>query len=475
MNKFDRSRRAFLRSFSYTSLAGMSASPFLLRMQALAAQTPQPASGYRALVCIFQGGGNDGHNLLVATDQTSFNAYTQARAAAPGLAFSSGQLLSVSPKTPQSGHTFGLNPYLSGLQSLFENGKLAFIANAGTLIAPTTKTQYNANSVPLPLSLFSHANQSNEWQSIAANGNLTDYRGWGGSFADQLQGQNSTPVLTCISTGGNALFLAGESTTQVSVSQNGLTPISGLYNDIYGQTGASSSLASVLETSEANLFAKEYEAVLQRSVKVQTQLASAILPAGPGGVANPPASLDSVAPFKAIDTTLATSLQTVARIIGARTSLGMTRQIFFVFHNGYDTHDGEVTTHRARMNELNLALTYFDQVLTTMGLENDVTTFTSSDFGRTLTSNSDGTDHGWGNHHIVMGGAVKGGDIYGQWPIIGSDQQNDVGYGRLIPGISVEQYAGTLGKWLGLSQMQLNSAFPNLANFGSNPLLGFMG
>ena len=232
MNSFERSRRAFLRSFSYASMAGVAANPFLLRMQALAAQTPQPSTGYRALVCIFQGGGNDGHNVLIATDQTSFNAYTQARSQAPGLAFTSGQLLPVSPITPQSGHTFGLNPYLTGLQSLFENNKLAFIANAGTLIAPTSKAQYNANSVPLPLSLFSHANQSNEWQSIAANGNYTDYRGWGGSFADQLEGQNGTPVLTCISTAGNALFLAGQNTTQINVSQNGLTPISGVYNPI---------------------------------------------------------------------------------------------------------------------------------------------------------------------------------------------------------------------------------------------------
>lgn len=475
MNKFERSRRAFLRSFSYASMAGITASPFLLRLQAMAAQTPQTGTGYRALVCICQGGGNDGHNVLIATDQTSFNAYTQARAAAPGLAFGFNQLLPVSPATPQSGHTFGLNPYLSGLQSLFENGKLAFIANAGTLIAPTTKTQYNNNSVPLPLSLFSHANQSNEWQSIASNGTTDDYRGWGGSFADQLEGQNSTPVLTCISTAGNALFLAGQSTTQITVSQNGITPISGIYNPIYGQSGPTSALASVLENSETNLFAKEYEVVIQRSIAVQAQLAAAILPAGPGGVPNPTPQLDSVAPFKPIDTTLATNLQTVARIIGARSSLGMTRQIFFINQGGYDTHDAEVPIHRARMNELNLALTYFDQVLTSMGLENDVTTFTISDFGRTLTSNSDGTDHGWGNHHIVMGGAVKGGDIYGQWPVIGNNEENDVGYGRLLPGISVEQYAGTLGSWMGLSQSQLSSALPNLGNFGSSPLLGFMG
>ncbi len=475
MNRFDYSRRAFLRTASIASMAGVVASPFLLRLQAMAAQRRQSGTGYRAIVCICQGGGNDGHNVLVATDSESFSAYTQARAGAPGLAFTLDQLLPITPKTSQQGHTFGLNPYLPGVQGLFNEGRVAFIANAGTLIAPTTKTQYKNNSVPLPLSLFSHANQSNEWQSIAANGGLSDNEGWGGSFADLLQATNTTPVLTCISTGGNALFLAGQNSTQINVSTNGLNPISGIYNPIYGQSGPTTALKAALENSEFNLFAKEYEVVLQRSIAVQAQLAAAILPAGDGGVANPPVAKDPEPPNQTINTTLATNLQTVARIMGARGALGMTNQIFFVYHNGYDTHDAEVMAHRQRMNELNLALTYFDGLMTTMGLSDDVTTFTISDFGRTLTSNTDGTDHGWGNHHIVMGGAVNGGDIYGQWPVVGNDAENDVGYGRLIPEIAVEQYAGTIGRWLGLSNSQIAGVFPNLPNFGSNPYLGFLG
>jgi uncharacterized protein (DUF1501 family) len=476
MNTFERSRRSFLRTASLASMAGVGFSPFLLRLQALAAQTPQAGnSDYKALVCICQGGGNDGHNMLIATDTDSFSAYTQARSPAPGLAFSQNQLLPITPKTTQSGRSFALNPYLSGVQNIFNQGRAAFIANAGTLIAPTTKAQYNANSVPLPLSLFSHGNQQAEWMSIAANGNTVDNQGWGGTFADLLASGNSEPALTCISTSGNALFLAGQSATQLSVSANGLNPVNGLYGSIFNQSTTSTALASILGASQTNLFAKEHQAVLQRSIAVQSQLSANILPAGPGGIPNPTPATSAIAPYHPIDTTLASNLQTVARLIGARAAFGVTRQIFFIFHNGYDTHNSEVPQHGALMEQLNLALSYFDSVLVQAGLSNQVTTFTMSDFGRTLSSNGNGTDHGWGNHHIVMGGAVQGQDIYGQFPVIGTDQINDVGFGRLIPTIAVEQYGGTLGRWMGLSNSQILSVFPNFTNFGSSPYLSFLG
>jgi uncharacterized protein (DUF1501 family) len=476
MTAFEQSRRSFLRTASLASMAGVGFSPFLLRLQALAAQTPQSGnSDYKALVCICQGGGNDGHNMLLATDTESFNAYTQARSPAPGLAFSLNQLLPITPKTAQSGRTFALNPYLPGLQNIFNQGRAAFIANAGTLIAPTTKAQYNANSVPLPLSLFSHGNQQAEWMSIAANGGISDNQGWGGSFADLLASANTEPALTCISTSGNALFLAGQTATQLTVSQNGLNPVNGLFGSIFNQPGSTAVLSSILGESQANLFAKERQVIVQRSIAMQAEISANILPAGAGGVLNPTPATSAIAPYHPIDTTLATNLQTVARLIGARSALGVTRQIFFVFHNGYDTHNNEVTQHGALMEQLNLALTYFDSVLTQAGLSNQVTTFTMSDFGRTLSSNSNGTDHGWGNHHIVMGGAVQGNDIYGQFPVIGTDQINDVGYGRLIPTIAVEQYGGTLGRWMGLTNSQIQSVFPNFTNFGTNPYLSFLG
>lgn len=199
-----------------------------------------------------------------------------------------------------------------------------------------------------------------------------------------------------------------------------------------------------------------------------------MLPAGAAGVPNPPQYLDPVTNNLA-DNQLATSLQTVARIIGGRASLGVSRQIFFVQLGSFDTHDGQAPQHARLLTQLGQALEYFDGLMTSFGLGDQVTTFTASDFGRTLTSNSDGTDHGWGSHHFVVGGAVRGQDMYGQYPVVGTNQDNDVGAGRLIPTVAVDQYAGTLARWFGLSDGQIRQIFPNFTNFGTDPYLGFMG
>ena len=238
--------------------------------------------------------------------------------------------------------------------------------------------------------------------------------------------------------------------------------------------GGANALTSILTADETNLFAKEYEVVMKRSIQAQAMLASSMLPAGPGGIPNPPQFLDPQT-NKLTDNRLAASLQTVARIIGGRASLGVTRQIFYVQLGSFDTHDNQAMQHAQLLTQLGSAFEYFDGVMTTLGLGNQVTTFTASDFGRTLTSNSNGTDHGWGSHHFVVGGAVQGQDMYGQYPVIGANQANDVGAGRLIPTTSVDQYAGTLARWFGLSDGQVRQVFPNFGNFGSNPYLGFLG
>jgi uncharacterized protein (DUF1501 family) len=196
-------------------------------------------------------------------------------------------------------------------------------------------------------------------------------------------------------------------------------------------------------------------------------------PAGVGGIPNPPQYLDPVSK-KLMDNPLADSMQTVARIIAGRGSLGVTRQIFYVQLGGFDTHNNQAATHSQLLTQLAAAFEYLDAQMTALGLGSQVTSFTISDFGRTLTSNSNGTDHGWGSHHFVVGGAVQGHDMYGQYPVIGVNQANDVGAGRLIPTTAVEQYAGTLARWFGLSDSQIRVVFPNFANFGSNPYLGFM-
>lgn len=209
-------------------------------------------------------------------------------------------------------------------------------------------------------------------------------------------------------------------------------------------------------------------------MQAQATLSTAMAPAGQGGVANPPQYLDPVS-LKLTDNPLAASLQTVARIIAGRASLGVSRQIFYVQLGSFDTHNNQAQIHAQLLTQLGAAFEYFDGLMVGMGLSNNVTAFTISDFGRTLTCNTNGTDHGWGSHHFVVGGAVQGQDMYGQYPVVGVNQDNDVGAGRLIPTTAVEQYAGTLARWFGLSDSQIRTVFPNFANFGSSPYLGFMG
>ena len=476
MCKMHQSRRQFLRTASMASMAGFYVSPFLLELNSLAAMAQGTgASDYRALVCVYLQGGNDGHGTVIATDSSSFAAFTQARSGAPGLAYPQSELLPITLRTPQSGRTFALNPNLVGVQDLFNAGRAAIVANTGTLIAPATKTQVQAKSVPLPASLFSHFDQTAAWQAIASNLGSSERVGWGGAVADAIESMNmnSNAMFTCISTAGNALFLAGQSSFQINVTSAGPVPIYGLNQPPFGLSSAANPLNAILTADETNLFAKEYEVVIKRSMQAQAMLASAMAPAGEGGVADPPQFLDPTT-NKLTNNPLATSLQTVARIIAGRASLGVARQIFYVQLGSFDTHDGQATIHAKLLTELGAAFEYFDGLMIDMGLSNQVTAFTISDFGRTLTSNSDGTDHGWGSHHFVVGGAVQGQDMYGQYPVVGVDQANDVGAGRLIPTTAVEQYAGTLARWFGLSDGQIRTVFSNFGNFGSNPYLGFL-
>jgi uncharacterized protein (DUF1501 family) len=477
MCKHDHTRRQFLRTASFASMAGVSASPFLIGLNSMAAMAQSnTAPDYKALVCVFLQGGNDGHGTVIATDPDSYAAFTQARSGAPGLAYPMSELLPITLQTPQSGRTFALNPYLAGVQNLFNAGRAAIVANTGTLIVPATKAQVNASSVPLPDSLFSHFDQTAAWQAIASNGGSAEHVGWGGAVADLIESMNmnSNSMFTCISTAGIALFLSGQTSFQLNCTPAGPIPISGLAQPLFGGAAGTNALNSILSADEANLFAKEYEVVIQRSIQAQATLASSMLQAGAGGVPNPTQFLDPTS-NKLMANPLAASLQTVARIIGGRAGLGVTRQIFYVQLGSFDTHNNQAQLHATLLTQLGEAFEYFDGLMTSMGIGNQVTTFTASDFGRTLTSNSNGTDHGWGSHHFVVGGAVQGQNMYGQYPIIGVNQANDLGAGRLIPTTSVDQYAGTLAKWFGLSDGQIRTVLPNFGNFGSSPYLGFMG
>lgn len=475
MSQPEFTRRRFLGTLLAT--AGSGAAPFAANLLAMGEAAAASASDYKALVCLFMTGGNDHYNTVLATDPSSWLQYTRLRDTqnAPSIVLQTanavGGVLGLLPEVAPAGRNFALHPQLGGLRTLFDAGRAAVVANVGSLVVPTTKAQYLARSVPLPPKLFSHNDQQAVWQASQAEGARV---GWGGRMLDMLSSSNSNASFACISTAGNAVFLNGQTVRQYQMSSDGaLAEIRGIDGRLYAGTAP---LQSMLTTSQLGVLHKTHAGIVARAIDLNAQLSAALTPAGSEGVDHPSAYINPNT-GAALVNPLAVQLQTVARMIASRSALGLRRQIFFVNIGGFDTHDNQKQRHANLMAQLSHGLAYFDGVLGNLSGDNmreQVTTFTASDFGRTLTSNGDGTDHGWGSHHFVIGGAVRGKTVYGEFPEIGLEHANDVGHGALLPGISIEQYAATLGAWFGLGPDALADALPNLANF-SNRNLGFMG
>jgi uncharacterized protein (DUF1501 family) len=392
--------------------------------------------------------------------------------------------------------TFALHPVMTSLQELFNTDKrLAVMTNVGPLIRPTTKSQYAQPSHTLPAKLFSHNDQQNTWQAFGPEGATL---GWGGRMADLLVSQNTNPLMTAISTSGNAVWLSGQSVHQYQISSSGSIRLgTDTAGKIFSSTDVGSAMVKVVRNARStNRFEKDLANIYGRSLDAELALSSSLKNADHPFFGTSPASgaynpsndpklqyQDPVSGNLSANR-LAQQFQMVARMIEARNTsgLGAKRQVFFVSIGGFDTHDHENTQHATLYAQIDQALKYFDDTLGGLGLRNNVTTFTASDFGRTFTSNGDGTDHGWGSHHLIMGGAVKGGDIYGQVPVLGTknatnnqfdSSPDQIANGSLLPTTSVDQYAATLGKWFGLSDTQLLDVLPNLKNFNTKNL-GFM-
>ncbi|MEZ5741171.1 MAG: DUF1501 domain-containing protein [Burkholderiaceae bacterium] len=467
MKRPDASRRRFLRTASLLSPMGVAA-PFALNLAAMGSAAAQTSSDYRALVCLFMMGGNDHGNTVIATDPGSWSAYQTLRGAgsspialpAPG---QPGGVLPISPATAQPGRSFALHPSLAPLQQLFNAGQAAVVANVGPLLEPMTKAQYQANENRRPSKLFSHNDQQSTWQAWGPEG--ARY-GWGGRMGDMMAAMNGMQTFTCMATSGNAVWLAGQDTLQYKVGSNGATPIRALTGSLYGSPMGAQVLQQIVTADSANLFESAHASVTRRAIDAQASLNAALIDAQ---------GLEPL-PTGAGNNGIAAQLNTVARIIGGRSSLSARRQVFFVSMGGFDTHDNQATKHAGLMAELAEAIAYFQRLLADPQIQatQQTTLFTASDFGRTMTSNGDGTDHGWGGHHFVVGGAVRGGDIYGRFPEVGDGTNDDVGRGRLLPSVSVDQYAATMGRWFGLANGQLADVFPNLGNFGATQDLGFM-
>lgn len=463
------SRRQFLRTASLASTAGYAAAPFALNLASISAAAAQSASDYRALVCVFLFGGNDHGNTVLATDTASWQAYQALRPAdsigLPGVG-EPGGVLPITTTTPQTSRSFALHPSLEPIKTLFDNGQAAVLANVGPLIEPLTKADYQNKTGQRPPKLFSHNDQQSIWQAYAPEGAR---HGWGGRMGDLFANMNATQTFTCMSTSGNAVWLAGRDTVPYRTSSNGATPIRGLSGSLFGSSSATETLRDIITHPGDNLFEQAYAGVTRRAIEAQAALSSAMV----DSELLPPIP---TLPGTTTSNRLAAQLQTVARIIGGRSTLGARRQVFFVGLGGFDTHNQQLANQGRLLTELAQGIEYFQTLLASSDINavNDTTLFTASDFGRTMTTNGDGTDHGWGSHHFVVGGAVRGGDIYGTFPETGSDGQDDVGRGRLIPQVSVDQYGATLAKWFGVSNSMLTDIFPNLGNFGSAQDLGFM-
>lgn len=481
MKKINASRREFLRYASLLSgSGGLTAAtlPFAINLAGMGAAAAQTSgnSGYKALICLFMYGANDHANTVLATDSSSWSQYVSVRTtnesgsiALPAAGQSGGVLPISSNGGANSGRSFALHPSLADLAKIYESGRAAIIANVGPLIVPTSLAQYKAQSVPLPPKLFSHNDQQSLWQAYAPEGAAY---GWGGRIADMLASSNSNPIFSAISASGNAVFLAGRNVNQYQVSNSGAVPIGGLSGSLFGSSSAVNPLKAIITADSGNYLQREHALITSRSINAQSLLAPAMAPAGAGGVANP--SQYSNPNTGALTTNpLATQLQTIARIIAGRSTLGAQRQVFFVSMGGFDTHDFQRTTQADLLARINHAIAYFDSVLSNLGgtdLRNNVTLFTASDFGRTFTSNGDGTDHGWGSHHFVVGGAVKGKAVYGEFPVTGLKHNLDVGSGSLLPQISVDQYGASLAGWFGVSASQIAEIFPNIGNFPTRNL-----
>lgn len=455
MSSIDLARRAFLRRAALTGVAG-AAAPWALNLsligEAAAASNP---SDYKALVCVFLYGGNDQGNTLVPVDSANYAKYATIRSS---LAYAQGELTATT-LTPQTalpdGMQLALSPSLAALKPLWDQGKLAAQLNVGPLIQPTTLAQYSARSVPLPPKLFSHNDQVSIWQSDLPEGARS---GWGGRIGDLMLSGNGGSVFSCISVTGNSVYLSGQQAVQYQMGSNGAVAINGIARSLFSSATAQSALRSLITAQSSHLFEAEYSKVTKRSIDAEAQVTAAL------------AGLPELAtPFDA-NSSLGNQLKMVARMIAARASFGVSRQVFLVSLGGFDLHDNLTDNHPGLLSQVAGGLSAFYAAMQELGVANQVTAFTASDFGRTLSINGDGSDHGWGGHHFVLGGAVKGQRYFGTAPAVAVNGPDDVGQGRLLPSTSVDQFAATLATWLGVSASDLPLVVPNIGNFSQRDL-----
>jgi uncharacterized protein (DUF1501 family) len=492
------SRRAFLRRTGQLAITG-AALPMAMNLAAIGEAAAFNASpgDYKALVCVFLYGANDFANTVVTYDNPSYAQYLSIRGAftaSGGLALPQSQLAAtllnptvVPVDSLGVARQFALNPAMTRMANLFNTGKAAIQLNVGPLIVPLTRDQYNSTDYkkyPRPSQLFSHNDQQSIWQSSSPEGSKI---GWGGNIGDLALASNTQSTFTCMSVTGNAVYLAGDQAFQYQVTTNGAVKVNAAdaTKSTYGSAAVTSAMRTLVQQSRAHTLEKEYNKVTARSIAAEGAVTTAL------------SSTTATTFTFPSGNSLADQLKMVARLISARSSLGVQRQVFMVSLGGFDTHDFLARDHGGfrdannaispgLVGKVSEAIGAFYDATVAMGIADKVTTFTASDFGRTLASNGDGSDHGWGSHHFAVGGAVKGQSLYGVAPPISvsdaktgnaynPENQWHVGQGRLLPTTSVDQFGATMAKWFGVGSSEMTSVFPNIGNFATTYSGGYMG
>lgn len=450
------SRRGFLRLGTQTLASGSLLATLGSMERALAATD---TTGYRALVCVFLFGGNDSFNWVVPRDNAGYATYAASRGS---LALAQSSLLPIAPSNIAAPAAYGLHASCDGIRTLFEGGKAAFVANVGTLVRPVTRTQYRNGGIELPPYLFSHSDQQAQWQTSYPHSIVP--KGWGGRIADLLASESYNPRLSVnVSLAGNNIWQSGGVTVPYALGLGGAQEFDAVADAWYRQGRRRDAFLALrdLAASDVSSLVTEYATTTSRAIDLASVINS--------GLSAQPALTTSFP-----TTHVGRQLRMAARMVQARNAIGVSRQLFFVGAGGYDTHDTQLTDQAKLLGEVSAALLAFQSAMGEIGAENLVTLFTASDFGRTLTSNGDGSDHGWGGHALVMGGAVHGRRIYGPMPSLAIEGPDDAEEGRIIPTTATDQYAATLARWFGVSDSDLPLLFPNLANFATSNL-GFFG
>jgi uncharacterized protein (DUF1501 family) len=448
-------RRTFIRQAACAALTTTGILNTIFDLRRLSAAPLDTSDDYKALICLFLFGGNDANNVIVPHDASGYASYAAARGI---LAIPQASLL---PLTLQNGdgRDFGFHPNLAELQALFNQGKLGLVSNVGTLVAPVTRAQYLAGGAAVPPQLFSHADQSVQWQTSVPD--VISKTGWGGRLADVLQSLNAGSKISLnISIAGTNTFEVGNTVLPYVISPTGSVGLAGFD----GSANANVRLQAfkdLLALPHNNLFEQAYADTVSRSIAANDLLTSA---------------LSGVPAFQTVfpNTSLGQQLNMIAKLIAARNNLSMKRQIFFCSVGGYDTHGDQLAGQANLLTELSQGMNAFYNATAELGVASQVTTFTASDFGRTYPTNGSGSDHGWGSHQFVMGGAVQGGRLFGTFPTLAVNGPDDTGQGRWIPTTSVDEFSATLATWFGVAASDLSTVLPNIGRF-AHPNLGIFG